>query len=402
MPGNMVEPMEKVVAPAAGTAEKAGSRVGWNVFLCIFVFVLCVAPTILSYKSYLFRWDDSDYLSRSINLSRAFWAGDAHGVRIAMVDIRPPIMMLLGVPWGPVASWSAAGKCFVTLIALTAIFAAFCLFALLRAGIKPLYLAIAGVAVFAALGPYTSAPYVHLDATSFMADMLFAWIIFAVLLLIPYEGVTHDLSPRGAVLRGMLWGVLFSAAAITKLTCGYFLVLTAPILLFIRMRNSGSRSARIALAATAVTCAPVGIYWLRYGLPALRSAWNSSFGGMASFYNVSLWSFARYALSTGMMLWLACVIAGLAYWAARRREHLNPGGDTVGGLGGGSGARVLPLLIVLGYAAISLASSNREIRFLFSAMIAPPFLVALLLSGKKDAVAFRPAALAAGCAFAIE
>ena len=52
---------------------------------------------------------------RAIAVSRAFWSGDVHGVGTAMVESHPPAMMLLGLPWGPLASWDAAGNCFITL-----------------------------------------------------------------------------------------------------------------------------------------------------------------------------------------------------------------------------------------------------------------------------------------------
>lgn len=54
------------------------------------LFAFCVAPTFVSYQPYLFRWDDSDYLRRSIAVSRAFWSGNVHGLGAAMVSIRPP------------------------------------------------------------------------------------------------------------------------------------------------------------------------------------------------------------------------------------------------------------------------------------------------------------------------
>lgn len=79
--------------------------------------------------------------------------GAWHELRIAIGD-HGPVMGALGLPWGPLASWDAAGKCFVTLAALTAFFVAICLFLLLSVGLKPGYLMIASACVFAALGPY--------------------------------------------------------------------------------------------------------------------------------------------------------------------------------------------------------------------------------------------------------
>jgi hypothetical protein len=125
------------------------------------LFAFCVAPTFLSYQPYLFRWDDSDYLLRSIKVSRAFWSGDMQGVKEAMVSIRPPAMTLLGLPWGPLASWDAARNCFITLAAVISLLAASCLYLLLRIGVKPFFLIVASVCVVASLGPYPPGATAH-------------------------------------------------------------------------------------------------------------------------------------------------------------------------------------------------------------------------------------------------
>src|ERR1039458_8280364 len=117
------------------------------------LFALCVGPTFIGYQPYLFRWDDSEYLQRSIAVSRAFWSGNVHGLGAGMVSIRPPAMTLLGLPWGPLASWDDAGKCFITLAAVISLLAALCLYLLLRIGVKPFFLLVGSACVFASLGP---------------------------------------------------------------------------------------------------------------------------------------------------------------------------------------------------------------------------------------------------------
>ena len=56
------------------------------------LFGLCVAPTFISYQGYLFGWDDSDYLQRSILVSQAFWSWDLYKLRSTMVGIKPPAL----------------------------------------------------------------------------------------------------------------------------------------------------------------------------------------------------------------------------------------------------------------------------------------------------------------------
>src|ERR1700674_4186316 len=110
-------------------------RFNWKLPVATAAFALCIAPTFVSYAPYSFRWDDSGYLWRSVAASRAFWSGHRHELRLAIGD-HGPAMSLLGLPWGPLASWDAAGKCFVALAAFTAFFVAICLFLLLRVGLK--------------------------------------------------------------------------------------------------------------------------------------------------------------------------------------------------------------------------------------------------------------------------
>src|SRR5208283_4232379 len=114
---------------------------------------LCAAPTIVSYHPYTFEWDDSGYLVNSTEATRAFWSGDLHSFRMAVQGIQPPVMALLGLPWGTLASWDAAGKYFYSLATLIAFFAACCLFLMLRFGLSPLYLEIGSVCLLAAMGP---------------------------------------------------------------------------------------------------------------------------------------------------------------------------------------------------------------------------------------------------------
>ena len=130
-----------------------------KLLLSTVVFALCITPTVISYRPYYFAWDDADYLGRSIAVSTAFWSAHRRELRMAVVGDRPPIMTLLGIPWGPLTSWDAAGKCFITLAVLIAFFIAACLFLLLRVGLRPLYLVFASVCIFAAIGPEAARPH---------------------------------------------------------------------------------------------------------------------------------------------------------------------------------------------------------------------------------------------------
>jgi hypothetical protein len=356
-------------------------RFNWTLPASIVVFALCIAPTFVSYTPYSFRWDDSDYLWRSVAVSKAFWSGNAHEMRSAMVSMHPPIMTLLGLPWGPLRSWDAAGKCFMTLAAFTALFVACWLFLLLRVGLQPLYLVLAGACVFAAIGPYPAGARPHSEATAFLVDSLFAWIALAAILLIPYEASNPtSYSLTRALARGALWAAIFSVGALTKLSFLYFIALTIPVLFVVRARHSGLRNALLSLASLSVCSLPVIVYWLRYGQFIFDYGRDSSFGHTADFYFISFSQFVRETLTHSPGMWMSLVLAIVVggYLIFKRRDLL-------------WGTSLLPVLILVGYCTICLASSNREIRFLFPAVIAFPFLIGILISAKSQSYTRRTA-----------
>jgi hypothetical protein len=350
------------------------------------IFVLCIAPTFISYRPYAYRWDDAEYLAQSLSVSKAFWASDAHGlarihqVLLAMRGIRPPAMTLLGLPWGSPVSWDAAGKCFVSLGFLVGIMASLCLFLLARIGVKPALLVLASICVCASFGPWPPTSDVHFTATAFMADSLFSWITLAALLLIPYEARTSADSLGHSAGRGLLWGLILSAGAMTKISFLYFVVLIAPILMILRYRRGRARSLLLAVIGCIVSSAPAAFYLQRYGASAFANAGASSFGGVASLYKSSLLSFLGRNLvdAPGLCLFVLILVASLAYFATHWRSAiLNPD--------------FLALVIVIGFGLIVLASSNRQLRYAFPAIVSAPFLLAVLFSRSGAAVGRKPA-----------
>ena len=250
----------------------------------------CLGPTFISYQPIILRWDDADYLMRAVAASRAFWSGDVHRLGAAMVSVHTPIMTFLGLPWGSLASWDSAGKCFLSLAAVIALLAALCVYMLLRIGVKPIFLVAAAICVGVSLGPYPAGEHaatidVHALATGFYTDNLLAWLVLAAVLLIPFEARTSCLSVSSAVVRGVLCASIFSLGA-TKVSFFYFIVIIAPLLLFMRFRYGGIRSALAWLIALVCFSAPTAIFFLRYGRTALANARAASFGGVAGFYHI--------------------------------------------------------------------------------------------------------------------
>ena len=349
------------------------------------LFALCAGSTYMSYRPTKLRWDDSDYLYRSIEVSRGFWSGNLHRAGVAMVSWHPPAMTLLGLPWGPLPSWGAAGNCFITLASLTSLLAATSLYLLLRIGVRPVFLALASLCVFASLGPYPGGPLIHGRAVEFLADSLVSWTALLALLLIPFEARTPCRSAGGAVARGILCAAVLSFGAMTKVSFFYFIGLIVPALFFIRLRRSGPRITLVSLASFVCCSAPAVFYWLRYGQPAFAFARSTSFGRVAeAYYN----PFGRFLAGSiqeapGLLLSFMLVVAGLLYAVSRKGKVLMR-------------ADLVPILIAAGYAFISLSSPDREFRLSFPAVVALPFLIAVLLSGEQRGASFRTSALAAG------
>jgi hypothetical protein len=367
-------------------ASFISGKLKWLAVATLFAF--CVGPTFISYRPYEFMWDDADYLERAVAVSRAFWSWNLHGIGSAMVSIHPPAMTLLGLPWGPMRSWDGASNCFLSLAAATSALAALCLYLLLRIGAKPIFLATASVCVVAAIGPYPAGARMHEIATGFMADSLLAWTTVAAILLIPYEARVPCVSIRGAILRGVLWGSIFSLGVLTKLNFLYFIALITPSLFVLRLRRGGLRTALAPLIACACWSAPAAFYLLRWGRPAFEDAKGASFGKLAGFYYIPLSQFLGNTIreSPGLLISVALVVTALAYLLIKRRKIL-------------WGPDFLALLIVVIFGLVVLASHARLVRYTFPVIIAVPFLTAILMSTKGQPIRGRFAALLAGLVF---
>lgn len=354
----------------------------------------CLGPTFISYKPIILSWDDADYLVRAVAASRALWSGDTSRLGAAVVSVHTPAMALLGLPYGPIEHWDQVGVCFFSLALLIAALASACLYMMLRIGVKPIFLVAASLCVAAALGGVgvnSDRLYAtHTVATGFMADNLLAWVILAAVLLLPFEARTAVPSLGSAAVRGAASAAIFSLGALTKVSFLYFLVLILPLLLFMRLRNYGIRNVLLWLGIFLCCSSPTAGYFLRYGRSALTNAQAASFGGLAVLYHVPAWKFLAGITreSPGLALELALLIAASSYILIEKRLCWS---DSV----------VIAFLIVLGFLVIVFASPSRFSRYLFPAIVAFPFLLAILVSEKKYTVPTPVAGLGAGLILAI-
>ncbi len=317
-------------------------------------------------------------------VSRTLWSGHLHGLGSLLSADHPPAMMLLGIPWGPITSWESASKCFYTLAALQSILAASCLYLLLRIGVKPFALVAASLCVCVSLGPFPAESRAHLEATSLLADGPLGWTSLAALLLIPFETRVHCSATGGAVLRGIVWGLILSLGVLAKLNFLFFVGLIVPTLFLIKLHYEGLLKACAAMVALACTSAPCVLFLLRDGKVAFSNAKSASFGMLAHFYFIPLSQFLRDMFihdSPGLMLSAVLIIAALFYLLLRRRE-------------GHSWPDFIPLMIMIGFTAIVISSPSKDVRYLFPPIVAIPFLVGILISRGENPAPRGTAAVA--------
>jgi hypothetical protein len=265
---------------------------------------------------------------------------------------------------------------------------------LLRIGVKPFFLILASVCVGVSMGPYPHSGETHYIATGFYTDSLLAWTALAAILLVPYEARTPCPQLGDAVLRGIVWGSIFSLGVLTKFSFLYFVVSIVPVLFLIRLHYGGFRNAFATIIAFALFSAPTALYFLIFGRAALDHAEASSFGWMTQYVYNPLLEYLSDAIrdSPGLTLSLVLMAVALLYLVIKRRLTQ-------------SWPDFLALLIMIGFATIVIASNNRglgaehQFRYVFPAIVALPFLVAILMSGKGGPAPRLSAAFASGLVF---
>jgi hypothetical protein len=183
----------------------------------------------------------------------------------------------------------------------------------------------------------------------------------------------------------MLWGLVLSAGVMTKISFLYFVVLIGPTLFIIRLRHSGIRNAGVALFGFVVSSMPAAVYLLKYGGWAFANARESSFGQIADVYHRSVLLFLgdSFRHAPGLVLFFVFVLAALVYLIIKERSFLKEPAS-------------LAFLIAFVFGVIVLASANRQLRYAFPAIVALPFLLAVILSGKQIPISRMTAALTAG------
>jgi hypothetical protein len=126
------------------------------------------------------------------------------------------------------------------------------------------------------------------------------------------------------------------------------------------------------------------LYLVRYGRLAFDQAKAASFGGLTGFYHVPLSQFLIKLIreSPGLGFSVLLMAAALLYVVFKGKLLQ-------------SWPEVAALLITLGFLIIVLASPSKQNRYLFPAIVALPFLLAILVSRQRESAPAPSHALAA-------
>jgi hypothetical protein len=319
----------------------------------------CLAPLIVRYSPPLqVSWDEAYALGRAICTDRAVFAFDGRELVECFAHVKKsPLLAMIALPFGPLPATSAGlGLTLVSLAVLQWMMAVALVVLLLELRI-PRWMAVAVVLALALTKPLTE------QAGRLLADMPFTLTVAATLLLVPLEARA---SRRGGakedVVRGVVWGVVFTLGLLGKMTYLVFAGVVGAALIFVRWRLSGARSAGRAVAAAAVVAAPA------ITLTAL--CWESLYAHaqLAAFGTYAhLWSSGKGPLgylagvaASAPFVTVSCVLLAAALPFAVRR---NPRAAL---------ASLPGLVAVCLYEVVALTSANQDIRFQFPTLVGLP------------------------------
>jgi hypothetical protein len=325
------------------------------------MLMAAVAPLAVTTSVSQLRWDDAWYFRLAVCVNRSFYDFSLHGIHLCLRGIyRPPIMGLLLLPAGRlhgVEQWVAAPYLLACVIFGLAVLVAWITFK-----IEVPLLAVAAAALAIRLcGPIETA-----DAP-FMVDGLLALLVTIALLLPLLEYAAPAPSPREALVRGVLWGGIAGAGALTKVTFGFIGVVVGPLILLVSLRRAGTTATLYKTAAAIAMCILPAAIYLYSGSRLVEFAWQSSYGELAQYNDqgLSYWGFLRHTIITaGFTFWLifACLlIVAMIY---RRRDPVR----LALGLAG--------ITIVVAYVLLAGRSVNSEDRYLWSIWLVLPLAAA--------------------------
>lgn len=329
--------------------------------------LLLLSPMVVSFTERTPLWDELYFFHRAACVRNAL-----QDLSLATVDqcmdgmTKSPIMAAMLLPSGPLHGTEGLAVAPITLALVT--------FALLWLGIRlaqrggmqlPLAVAAAAVAILAP--PLTA-------GAPFLVDDICTIIILDTLLLLPLESASRPATGRDNLLRGALWGLLFSLGLLSKLTYLYFAAVTFGFVLLISLRRDGVRATAIKLAGMAAASLLPMLLFLRYSGIYWHHAVESAFGPLTAFYDdhIQRWAYLRMAFAQMGALYWAGIAALLCYgmlaWFRTRDSR-------------GLRSAALMAAIVLGYLFIASGSPNKDPRFFWPVWLCLPFCAAAAANG---------------------
>ena len=337
--------------------------------LTLIAFLVLSAPSVVDYGRYQGAWDDFYFFHRAVCMNHAVYDLDWTSFLGCFSSLnKSPILAFMAVPWGPLGGTELGVGLSMVSLALTLWLVVFVTYGVCRKiGLSPLATILGAACIF--LNPFITG-----YGGAFLSDILLSWVVLLTVLLIPLENDAVDFGRRASIYRGLLWALAINIGVLSKVTYGFFIALALPAIVLIRWRKGGLTSVITASVACVIASIPSIMVWGGFGVNFLRHAMNAAWGNAATFYAVEgLGAFQyteAYAQSIGYSFIPLIALALFSFWQVWAQRRI-------------SFVRLLPLIIIAAYFALIAVGENRDLRFGLPVMIALPFALAALPSGRS-------------------
>lgn len=325
------------------------------------ITMLAIAPLAISGKITVLRWDDAFFLDRATCVDRALYSLSLTGVDHCLAGmLKSPLMSLLLLPAGQVSRIDQLNVAPLMLAFVTFGLAIWLAWIAFKARM-PLMAFLAATLAIWQCGPIKDA-----DAP-FLVDGFFAILVTITMLLPLLEEAEPTTSTTASIERGILWGIVATLGALSKITFGMFGLMAMSIMLGVSLYRSGLKSTLGKSSAAAVVCLIPASAFLLYGEMYIANGWRSAYGDLAQYYadDFSYWTFVRmYASAAGILYWLSCLaIFVVAVFYARYNRLRFALGLAIAAM-------------AVGYFLMAAHSPNREDRFMWPMWIVLPVALA--------------------------
>ncbi|CAK0766623.1 putative PMT_2 domain-containing protein [Azospirillaceae bacterium] len=354
----------------------------------VFLALAFLTPLLIQYApSHQVGWDDAFYLHRAACVNHGVFSSDLVSLSGCFADIhKSPMMAFWSLPWGEQAATedgAALGLVTLTFVMFVVVIAIIELLVLLA--VPRLLILLASIGLF-----FTPLPWSVVGV--YQGDVLISLLTTLLLLLIPLELHAPEHCQRSSVARGVFWGLIFSVGVMTRPAFGVLVVLSAPMLIALRWRRVGARTAIITTFVAVLVSSPAIVYLLVYWNELSGYAINSA--GLISKYASYGLDWKGYLnalverLGLGVIFFMAIGFIACSMLISRhmshsfrawrgqeKTAHLEPPIVTF--------LRFYPFLLLELYLGLTALSVNHDMRYALPFVFGLPFVAASIAIDPK-------------------